>query len=298
MPHATAERIAVRGPGMKAGRHDPAPSRLSYRIQRWMLTPGIRLALRAGIPFLLVFTLTSSYLAKEERRQAIVDWMASVRASVEERPEFMVALMAIDGAGDTLAEDIREVVPIDFPVSSFDLDLEQIRLTVAGLDPVKSVSVRIKPGGILQIDVVERQPAVLWRTAEGLSMLDENGTHIAEVAVRSDRADLPLIAGEGADRHVAEALELMAAAAPMGDRLRGLVRVGERRWDLVLDRDQRIMLPTEMPVAALERVIALDQAQDMLDRDVAVVDMRLEERPTLRMTQAAVQDWWRIRAMR
>ena len=48
---------------------------------------------------------------------------------------------------------------------------------------------------------------------------------------------------------------------------------------------------------ALERVIALSEAQDMLQRDVAVVDMRLGQRPTLRMNEPAVQDWWRIREL-
>jgi hypothetical protein len=42
---------------------------------------------------------------------------------------------------------------------------------------------------------------------------------------------------------VPEALALVAAARPAVPRLRGLVRMGERRWDLVLDRDQRILLP-------------------------------------------------------
>ena len=276
-------------------RHDPAPSRLKYRVERWMLTPGIRLGLRIGIPFVLVFAATSLYLSDDARRTALTDYVAGVRTSIEERPEFMVSLMAIDGAGPALDSDIREVLPIDFPISSFDLDLEAMRSQVLDLDPVKAASVRIRPGGILQIEVSERQPVVVWRTRDGLALLDENGTYIGELAARTDRPDLPLIAGEGADALVPEAMELFATARPLGERLRGLVRVGERRWDLVMDREQRILLPASQPVPALERVIALGEAQDMLQRDVAVVDMRLGARPTLRMTEMATQDWWRIR---
>jgi cell division protein FtsQ len=277
--------------------HDPAPSRLSYRLQRLMLTPGVRLGLRIGIPFVIVLAATSAYLANDTRRDALIGYVNSVRASIEERPEFMVSLMAIDGAGPSLDEDIREVVPLDLPMSSFDLDISAIRDLVTGLDPVKSATVRVRPGGILQIDVVERQPVVLWRNRHGLALLDENGVHINRVAERTAFPDLPLIAGDGANRHVREALDVVAAAQPLADRMRGLVRVGERRWDVVLDRDQRIQLPTEGPVRALERVIALSEAQDMLDRDVAVVDMRLGQRPTLRMNEPAVQDWWRIREL-
>lgn len=280
---------------MNTPQRDPSPSRLSYRFQRWMLTPGIRLGLRIGVPFCLTLVLASAFLADERRRDALTLFVIELRASIQERPEFMVALMAIDGAGLNLAQDIREVVPLDFPVSSFDLDLEQIRQVIIGLDPVKTASVRIRPGGVLQVDVTERQPAVVWRSHDGLAMLDANGAHVDDLATRTAQPTLPLIAGAGADRHVPEALALIAAADPLGNRLRGLVRMGERRWDVVLDRDQRILLPSLNPVRALERVIVLNQGSELLERDVVAVDMRLGERPTLRMTENAVKDWWQIR---
>jgi len=276
-------------------KRDPAPSLLAYRLQRWLLTPGIRLALRVAVPFCLTLALSTAFLASEKRRDALTQFVNDLRASIEERPEFMVNLMAIDGAGPDLAEDIREVVGLDFPVSSFDLDLNELRELIAGLDPVRTAEVRIRPGGILQVDVVERQPVVVWRTRDGLELLDETGAHVANLAARAERADLPLITGDGADGHVAEALALIAAARPLGGRLRGLVRMGERRWDVVLDRDQRILLPEDNPVQALERVLALAEVQDLLERDVVAVDMRLASRPTLRMTPAAVEEWWRIR---
>jgi len=264
-------------------------------MQRWLLTPGVRLFLRAGIPFALIFGGITGYMSDEERRDAFNLALVDMRNSIEQRPEFMVNLMAVDGAGTSVASDIREIVPIDFPVSSFDLNLENIRQTIVGLDPVKEASVRIRPGGILQIDVIERVPALVWRTREAIELLDETGAHVAFVHARADYPDLPLIAGEGADKHVAEAVHLFAAARPLGARMRGLVRVGERRWDVVLDRDQRILLPVNDPVQALERVIELSEVDDMLERDVTVIDMRLAQRPTLRMSQEAVQDWWQIR---
>jgi cell division protein FtsQ len=274
---------------------DPAPSRLKYRLQRWMLTPGIRLGLRVGVPFCLTLAATSAFLANEKRRDALNLFVADIRASIQERPEFMVNMMAIDGAGQNLSEDIREVVPLDFPVSSFDLDVAQIRATIVELDPVKSAVVRIRPGGILQVEVVERVPAVVWRFRDGVEMLDATGTRVDGLPGRMARADLPVIAGEGANAHVSEALSLIATARPLSDRLRGLERIGERRWDLVLDRGQRIMLPPERAVQALERVLAVNEVQDLLERDVVTVDMRLAARPTIRMSENAVQEWWRIR---
>jgi cell division protein FtsQ len=272
-------------------RLDPAPSRWSYRMQRLMLTPLYRNLLRIGVPFVIAFGSVTLYMSDDQRRDTVVQGFVDLREQFQTRPEFMVNLMAIDGASSSVAEDIREVLQLDFPISSFDLELEVILAQIRDLPPVQDASLRVRSGGILQVDVVERSPAVVWRTALGLEVLDVTGAVIAPAASREAFAALPLIAGEGADRHVTEALDLVRAAGPLGARMRGLVRVGDRRWDVVLDREQRILLPEEGPVQALERVIAMGQVHEMLERDLSVVDMRLSQRPTIRMNPAAVEQW-------
>ena len=57
------------------------------------------------------------------------------------------------------------------------------------------------------------------------------------------------------------------------------------------------MLPAQDPISALERVIAVSEVRDLLERDIAAVDMRLSARATVRMSETAVQEWWRIRQM-
>ena len=281
----------------ETGKADPAPSRWSWRMQRLMLTPGFRFALRVGLPFTLSLLAGTIYMADEERRGTVVQAIADVRASIEERPEFMVKLMAIDGASDLLSSEIRTALPLEFPLSSFDLDLPQIRAQITDIDGVRQANVRIRPGGVLQIDVTPRVPVAVWRSEAGLALVDNTGAHVARIGARRDHADLPLIAGVGAAKAVPEALKLIGAANVLGDRLRGLVRVGGRRWDVVLDREQTIMLPEENALQALERVIALEGAQEVLTRDVARVDMRLAARPTLRMNEDATREWWHIRQL-
>ncbi len=280
-------RTLIRSRGARAP-HDPAPSRWGYRYQRLMLTPAFRVLLRVGLPVLLVVFVAGYWFSKEANRARFADAVAGIRASIEERPEFMVAAMSIEGADDALAAQVRAALPVSFPVSSFRLDLEAMRATVEDLAAVRGATVRVKPGGILDVDVVPRVPVALWRRADGLHLVDEEGVPIGTAAARADRPDLPLVAGEGADRAVAEALALLAVAGPLSDRVRGLVRMGDRRWDLVLDGGQRVLLPTQAPVPALERVIALEQAQDMLSRDISVVDMRHAARPTIRLNETAL----------
>lgn len=269
-------------------RRDPAPSRLAYRMHRMMLTPGFRRFLRYGLPTLLVAATVGIYLGDESRRLALSEGVEDLRRQVAERPEFMVRVLVIEGASIPVSDAIREVAEIEFPVSSFDIDLDDLHAKVAALDGVESVKVHVRSGGELAIEVVERVPVALWRDGPTLRLIDAKGFRVATIENRADRADLPLLAGPGAEKAVAEALALFAAAAPVEARIRGLLRVGDRRWDLVLDRDQRVLLPETGAVAALERVIALDEAQQLFARDISLIDMRIPERPTVRVTPAGI----------
>ncbi|KKL19370.1 hypothetical protein LCGC14_2466140 [marine sediment metagenome] len=266
-----------------AARRDPAPSRLSYRLNRLALTPGVRRLVTTGLPLLTIGLVAAVILSDEPRREALNLWVDDVKTAFQDREAFMVKLMAIDGASEGLADTVRATVPVEFPISSFQLDLVQMQDKIAVLDAVSDVNLRVRPGGVLQINITERQPAVVWRGEETLELLDRTGHRVEVLDQRAVRADLPLIAGEAVADHIPEALALFQAAAPLNDRLRGLLRVGERRWDVVLDRGQRILLPELAPVSALEQVIAMEQAQELLARDVTLVDMRNPARPTVRL---------------
>ncbi|MGJ8610012.1 MAG: cell division protein FtsQ/DivIB [Octadecabacter sp.] len=269
-------------------RRDPAPSRWGYRYQRLMLTPGFRKMVKFGLPAVVVFGLIAGWTAREANRQMIADAYNNAKSQIQQRDEFMVKVMAVDGADETLAADIRTVLPLEFPQSNFDLDLEEMRQIVAALPAVAEASLRVRPGGILQVNVTQRVPVAVFRAPEGLKLIDAEGVLIQNIIARADRSDLPLITGDGARAALAEGLEIYDVSGPLLPRMRGVVRMGERRWDVILDSGQRILLPTVDPVDAFQRVVALNQAQDLLERDIAVVDMRHTGRPTIRLNEQAV----------
>jgi cell division protein FtsQ len=271
-------------------RRDPAPTKWAYRMQRLWLTPLFRVLFRVGLPVLVIAAIAGIYLASDARRMALVTAVSDLREAFEHRPEFMVALISVEGASPELAEAIRGRIDLKLPESSFDIDLDAVRTRIEDLDAVARAEVRVRSGGVLQVLITERMPVVVWRLEERIEMLDETGHRVAGLAARADRADLPLIAGAGADLAAGEALEIFAAAQPILPRVRGLVRMGERRWDLILDRNQKIMLPAVNAVAALERLIALDKAEDLLARDVLTVDLRNDKRPVLRLAPFALNE--------
>jgi len=253
-----------------------------------MLTPHLRAFIRKGLPMLALLGAVALYFAQEANRVALLTATNDLREQFEDRPEFRVSLASIEGASDDLADAVRARLDVRLPQSSFDIDLTAARLRIEALDAVKRADLRVRSGGVLQVVITERMPVAVWRTDEGLTLVDDTGYRVAGLTARTDRPDLPLIAGTGAAQATPDALDLFAAAGPLGPRIRGLVRMGERRWDIVLDRNQRILLPEQNPVRALERLLALDHVQDIMNRDLTTVDLRNDHRPILRLTPYAL----------
>lgn len=269
-------------------RSDPAPSRAAYRVTRLWLSPLFRFFVRVVIPLAVVLGLAGAWALNSTHRAVVLAWVEEKRGSIAERPEFVMRQMIITGGAPELSREIRDKMPVKFPVSWFDLDAEELRSVVLSFDAVKDATVTLDLGGAVRVEVTERVPAILWRTHGRLEMLDETGHRVALIDRRDGRTDLPLITGDGADKAVPEALAIFGAAGPITHRVRGLMRQGARRWDVVLDRGQVVQLPENRPVAALERVLAMQDAKDILGRDVVLVDIRRPARPTMRLGEGAL----------
>ncbi|MFT3690122.1 cell division protein FtsQ/DivIB [Paenirhodobacter sp.] len=277
--------LKPRGP-----KRDPAPSRLAFRLQRLWLTPTVRALTRIGAPIFVVVLGLGLWLGDAGRRADLVQWYDDLKLQIQNRPEFRVADLKIEGASPEVEDAVRAMLPVELPASRFAIDLTAYHDAIKRLDAVKDVALIVR-NDALDIKVTEREPVILWRTQSTVEMLDETGHRTASLVRRDARPDLPLIAGEGADKAVPEALEVLAAARPLLPKMRGLIRVGERRWDIALDGERAIMLPEKNPARAVEKVLALDGSDDLLSRDFSRVDLRNPDRPTVRLSSYALEQF-------
>ena len=167
MPHAIAER--------------PTPTRTtprsravawSWRMQRLMLTPGF-LLLPSGGPAVdrRLFGRRPGTSPTPRAATVIGETVAEARSSFENRPEFMVKLMAVDGADDTVVSRNPRGPAAGFSHSVPSISTSTRSATVSlHCDPVKSATVRIRPGGVLQVD--GRAAPAGGRLAHGRRALD------------------------------------------------------------------------------------------------------------------------------
>ena len=282
---------------MRQVKRDYAPSRWRYRLARWWLAPRVRAVVTRWLPLGTVAGIAALAALDPDNQAWVQERYDAAWSALEARPEFAVTGIRIDGAGPALSGRIREALDIELPASSLALDLNAARDRVVGLAPIASAQVAVGPDRNLIVSVRARTPVAVWRRSDGLWLVDLEGVVIGSLDTRDQRADLPLVVGRDAQAHVDEALALAAAAGPLAERITGLVRVGERRWDIVLDDGRRILLPETGAVDALMHVLALQLSEEVMERDVAVFDMRNRARPTVRLGEHAVHEMRRLRAM-
>ena len=267
---------------------DPAPSLLSYRMQRLWLTPLFRALVRVGFPAFCIVGLGWMFLSQADNRDYLRVMVQQAKVSVQNQPVHQLQTLTIEGASPLLLEEIRAQFGKLFPISAFELDLEGMRDWIEGIPSVERAAVLTSAGGLLSVQVTEIQPEFIWRNFEGLQLISAQGDLLRRVSMRADFAHLPLIAGEGVIASLGEARAVLNTATPISDRLRGLVRIGERRWDLVLLDGQTIALPEANPEQVLAQVIVLSAAQDLFERDILLMDFRNPRRPTLRLRPQAL----------
>ena len=267
---------------------DPAPSIISYRLMRLMLIPRLRLILTLGIPSLVIICGTLVLLLNINLHENIEALKKDLKHALVERPEFMIKVASVDGASDELAHEIREIMPLDFPVSYFDLDIKYLHKVLNDIPAVASAAIKVTVSGVLQIDISERTPAFIWRKDDVISVIDEKGKFIRLATSRLDYPELPLVIGEAANLSIADISSLMEDNQYFLDQVRAFVRVGERRWDLVLDNNLRIMLPQTEFLAAFDRLMLMSESGSLFSNQLSSIDMRLVERPTVRVGAASV----------
>ena len=265
---------------------DPAPSIISYRLMRLMLIPRLRLILTLGIPSLVIFCGTLILFLNINVHENIEALKKDLKRALVERPEFMIKVASVDGASDELAHEIREIMPLDFPVSYFDLDIKYLHKVLNDIPAVASAAIKVTVSGVLQINISERIPAFIWRKDDVISVIDEKGEFIRLATSRLDYPELPLVIGEAANLSIADISSLMEDNQYFLDQVRAFVRVGERRWDLVLDNNLRIMLPQAEFLAAFDRLMLMSESGSLFSNQLSSIDMRLVERPTVRVGAA------------
>jgi len=198
---------------------------------------------------------------------------------------FAVEDIQIAGVAGARAEEVRAIVVPDGRQSILALDPNDVRARVESLDWVASAKVRRLWPQTMVIEVERRQAYARWQEDGEISVIDYNGERLlAERA--GDHPELPLVVGAGAGPAAEPLLIALEDLPQTRERLRALVRVGERRWNVELNSGTTIALPEEGAADALRQLERLQARHRLLDRPLAQIDMRAPGRVAVRVHPA------------
>ncbi|MGE0503009.1 MAG: cell division protein FtsQ/DivIB [Rhizobiaceae bacterium] len=212
----------------------------------------------------------------------------AVAQAVTSRLGFAVEHVEIAGDRETSEIDIIERLGLDGWTSLVGFDADAARARVASLPWIKSVSVRKTYPDTIEVSLVEKEPFALWQHGREIVVIGHGGDVIAPFT-SSRHAGLPLLIGIGARARAKDFVGRVAAHPGLAARVKGYIRVAERRWDLRLENGITVRLPEAGEDVALAELLALDRKAGLLSRDIVAVDMRFSDRLVVQLTADAVE---------
>ncbi|WP_304945038.1 cell division protein FtsQ/DivIB [Shinella sp. PSBB067] len=201
---------------------------------------------------------------------------------------FAIEDVKVSGNRETSEIDILERLGLDGTTSLVALDVKEARAKLTELPWVQDVSVRKVYPGTIEIALKEREAFAIWQHGNDLSLIEKSGSVIAPL--RDNKfSTLPLFVGRDAETAAAGFADEFDNWPEIKARVKAYIRVAGRRWDLRLDNGIVVKLPEHNVPRAMDMLATLEAQEGLLERDIAAVDLRLEDRTTVRLTEGALE---------
>ena len=264
--------------------------RFGRLLQRWTLLVETRLPRGAGVAAatLLILASLAYGTVKGDHIPTLVTALQDTRDGLANAAGFRIVAIGLAGQLHVSREEVLATAGVTGRSSLLFLDVEEARERLKTNPWIADANVLKLYPGELQIRVTERVAFALWQKDGRVSVIADDGT-VLEPYVAPTLIRLPLVVGAGADTRAKDFLALLDRYPAMRDFVRAAVLVGERRWNLRLKNGIDVQLPESDAAAGLERLVALDREKNLITRDILAIDLRLPDRVTVRLSDAAAQ---------
>ncbi len=237
----------------------------------------------------VLFLLALSYgIVQGQHGPALVDWAKDVRDAAANSLGFRISTVALTGEKEVSREEILATAGVTGRASLMFLDAEAARTRLMANPWIADAAVLKLYPDRLQITITERQAFALWQKDGRVSVIADDGT-VLEPFVERRYLKLPFVVGTGAERQAKSFQAVLDRYPDIRSAVRASILVAQRRWNLRLNNGIDVELPEASPDLALAHLVELDKQKRLLSRDITTVDLRLPDRVTVRLSDAAAQ---------
>ncbi len=187
----------------------------------------------------------------------------------------------IRGRANTPEPLLRAAIGVSKGAPILGFSVAAARANIERLAWVEHATVERRLPATIVVQLQERRPFAVWQNQGKFVLIDRDGQIVTDDNVTQD-GRLPLVVGPGAPANAGPLLDALSERPALQSHVTAAVRVGERRWNLRMDNGADVLLPEGAEVAALDRLLALQQEHALLERPLATVDMRLPDRLVVR----------------
>lgn len=205
---------------------------------------------------------------------------ASVEAGLSVRDVFVTGREKADSAQLLAALGVEYGGPI------LAFDPHAARAALKAIPWVEEARVERRLPDTIFVAIRERVPMALWQNDQQLSLIDADGVVLTADEL-SRWPNLPLLVGANAPARGPELLRLLAAEPSIAERVEAAVLVNGRRWDLRLKNKVDVRLPEHDVAAALHQLAMVQQTNQVLDKDVVAIDLRMPDRMAVQTSAMA-----------
>jgi cell division protein FtsQ len=237
---------------------------------------------------LLIASALGYGVVKGEHLPALIDWAKDARDAAADSVGFRIAAVSLSGEKEVSLEEILTTSGVTGRASLLFLDADAARARLMANPWIADAAVLKLYPDRLQITITERQAFALWQENAHVKVVAADGT-VLEPFVEHRYLGLPLVVGKGAQLQAKDFLDVLDRYPDVSKQVRASILVAQRRWDLLLKNGIDVQLPETNAAVALARLVALDRDKKLLSRDITIVDLRLPDRVTVRLSDSAAQ---------
>ena len=254
------------------------------RLRRLPLPSGIGVA---GTVLLIAGALGYG-VVRGQHLPDVIDWFKDTRDAAANSVGFRIVAVSLTGSKEVSREEILTTAGVTGRASLLFLDADAARAKLMSNPWIGDAAVLKLYPDRLQITVTERQAFALWQKDGRVSVIASDGT-VLEPFVEGRYVGLPVVIGKGAENAAKDFLAVLDRYPDVRSMVRASILVAERRWNFRLINGIDVRLPETGVDAALQRLVELDRDKKLLTRDISMVDLRLPDRVTVRLSDAAAQ---------
>ena len=265
---------------------DPAPSKLSYKLNRLFYKLWFK-ALLILILLVLCGVLAKNFLYKNIDLSAEIKFLREESSGLyKDLTELTISRIVVKGAQEPLKEEIIMLIKNAANEEFSALKAKSLQKKIKEIKKVKEAVVKFSTDGLVIVNVIERKQVAVFLNNNLYEVLDRNGVVLSVYSEYRGLSNFPLIVGKFGSRNIPDLLTLVNEIGLYGSEVLYYEWVGERRWNVHMKSDIVFKLPESNLNRGVELMRMFLRQTNNYPRPLVSIDLRNLDKPIIKFRKS------------